>query len=85
MMKKPRVFGDFIFWSNGQAYLFAFGSPRKVAVIHDAPTGTATSDIVQKRKFSGNLLKKRVLSTNKEYFNQSAPKKLKKWIFVTLI
>jgi len=23
----------------------------KVAVIHDAPTGTATSDIIQKRKF----------------------------------
>ncbi len=57
----------------------------KVADIHDAPTGTATSDIVQNRKFSCNLLKKRVLSTNREYFNKSASKKLKKWVFVTLI
>jgi len=53
----------------------------KVADIHD----TATSDIVQNRKFSCNLLKKRVLSTNREYFNKSASKKLKKWVFVTLI
>ncbi len=46
-------------------------------------TGTATSDIVQKWNFFGNLLIKRVLWANREHSDQSASRKLKRRVFVT--